>query len=310
MAEDPRARVWVFTLNNYTPEDEMLLTNLPQSEVQLLVIGRERGVCGTPHLQGTIGFTTLKSFKYVAKIFDGRAHVEKCKNIIKSLKYCRKDGDMLIDSDDRHQEKRSDWTDLRDLIKEKASDSAILEAHPGLFLRHSTGIKRAREAYAESQDAFTECKVFVIRGESGCGKTRICFDTFPDLYRVTPPRCTGDVPWFDGYNGQKVILFDDYRGECNYSWILQVCDGYPLSLEVKGASVRKNWTTVLFTTNLWSCNLWYPREDPAPFERRSGPWLDMEQAKQILSEARDAMGPGPEIGSQAVPVVVSSDSED
>ncbi len=63
--------------------------------------------------------------------------------------------------------------------------------------------------------------------------------------------------WFDGYDGEKYLLFDDYRGELSMGYLLQVCDKYPLRVEKKGATVAAEWERVYFTSNL-PVELWYP----------------------------------------------------
>lgn len=57
------SRGWVFTLNNYTEEEETLALALPWGwhEPSYGVIGKEVGESGTPHFQGYLYFKTEKS---------------------------------------------------------------------------------------------------------------------------------------------------------------------------------------------------------------------------------------------------------
>lgn len=80
-----RVRNWVFTLNNYTPED---IKELAQQECYLFQ--EETGENGTPHLQGILCFKNPMSLSSMKKI-NGRAHWEACKNKIASIQYCSKE---------------------------------------------------------------------------------------------------------------------------------------------------------------------------------------------------------------------------
>jgi hypothetical protein len=63
MRRSPRDRKFVFTMNNYTEEDEAMLTELLiKEEVLNLYIGREVAPStGTKHLQGFVRFDNEKN---------------------------------------------------------------------------------------------------------------------------------------------------------------------------------------------------------------------------------------------------------
>lgn len=53
-ASRPRStfRNWCFTLNNYTPEEEILIQSKVPDEISYVAYSHEQGKEGTPHLQG------------------------------------------------------------------------------------------------------------------------------------------------------------------------------------------------------------------------------------------------------------------
>lgn len=70
---------------------------------------------------------------------------------------------------------------------------------------------------------------------------------------------------FDGYDGESVLLLDDYRSDFKFSYLLRVLQGQPFRVNVKGASTWARWTKVIITSNL-SLQEQYPnieeRKDP------------------------------------------------
>lgn len=84
--ENARSRNWCFTLNNYTPEDIKIITNLDCK----YVFQEEKGESGTPHLQGLLCFRNAKTLGGVKKILP-RAHFEITKNLQASILYCSKE---------------------------------------------------------------------------------------------------------------------------------------------------------------------------------------------------------------------------
>lgn len=83
-----RARRWCYTLNNYSPSDEVLFISL--SPVQYHVFGKETGDSGTPHLQGFVIFSKPYRLGGVKKIHP-TAHWEITKGTsLQASHYCKK----------------------------------------------------------------------------------------------------------------------------------------------------------------------------------------------------------------------------
>lgn len=80
------AKHWVFTLNNYTPENITELNNC--SSTKRHSFQEEIGETGTPHLQGYIEFVTKKR---PISVFTFKAHWEKCKSIKAAIEYTQKE---------------------------------------------------------------------------------------------------------------------------------------------------------------------------------------------------------------------------
>lgn len=110
---------------------------------------------------------------------------------------------------------------------------------------------RYRKSFAEyrmliSAKVCRDVSVYVLWGKPGTGKTRIVFDTFPSLWIASDPT----LQWFNGYNGEDVVLLDDYRGEASDSFLLRLLDRYPMLVPTKGGFVPWVPTTIIIASNL------------------------------------------------------------
>lgn len=93
----PGARYWVFTLNNYTEEEEAFIRASVEREDTLayLAYGREVGENGTPHLQGHLELTKRQTLRQVKALLSPRVHLEIRRGTFQeSEDYCSKDGDF------------------------------------------------------------------------------------------------------------------------------------------------------------------------------------------------------------------------
>lgn len=85
-----RARAWCFTLNNPEKNEAQLEQELKKNGATKFIFQKEKGESETPHFQGVVYFENPRDFNAVRKIFDEKAHIEKCKNWKNSVNYCKK----------------------------------------------------------------------------------------------------------------------------------------------------------------------------------------------------------------------------
>lgn len=84
------AKNWVFTLNNYTQEDEQQIQDY---DFNYIIYGHEIApTTGTPHLQGYFQLKTKKRLEYLKKRLPNKIHLEKAYGSYDSNRqYCSKD---------------------------------------------------------------------------------------------------------------------------------------------------------------------------------------------------------------------------
>lgn len=240
---------WVFTINNYTADDEQRLRDLATTEsVVHLIFGRETGAQGTPHLQGFVSFATRVSFGPVKAKIGQTAHVERAVGTPQQAStYCKKDEDFeefgVVPGG---AGQRTDLIIIRDKLKSGESLTNIADEHFGTYLRFERSIKSLRSLWTEPRTWETINTVYY--GATGVGKTRKVYTieaNLENLY-VHP-----GGPWFDGYDSQEAVLFDDFGGhEFKLTYLLKLLDRYPMRVPVKGSFVQWVPKRIYMTSNI------------------------------------------------------------
>lgn len=216
-------KTWCFTLNNWTEEEYAAAQALEHTR---LVIGKEVGENGTPHLQGAVTFPRAHRLTGVKKLL-ARAHWEPARSAA-AFDYCMKDGDF-IESDKRAPGTRTDIARAVDMVLEGADVFEI-----GKEIKSYQAVRMA-EIMIRCMPFKSEAiqrEVLWYYGPSGTGKSRTAREEHPDLYLKE------SYKWWDGYTNQETVLIDDMRGDfCKFHELLRMIDIYTYRGEVKGGSV-------------------------------------------------------------------------
>lgn len=143
----------------------------------------------------------------------------------------------------------------------------VLDETPKVFVMYHKGLQAALSLLAKRRTPDIAPKIEIYWGDSGTGKTKKAVTDNPNAYILTKPNGNNCI-WFDGYEGQDTIIFDEFYGWVQYDLLLRILDRYPLKLQVKGGFVECSATKFIFTSNKqWTD--WYPNiEDKSALERR------------------------------------------
>lgn len=148
-----QAKRWCFTLNNYTAAEERhILDNVDSYDY--LIVGKEEGESGTPHLQGFVIFKQRLRLANVKLLIGNRCHIEHTKGTPQQASdYCKKDGDFAEHGTLPSPGKRNDFEQLRDWFKECTeypTDLEVLEQFPSLWGRYRNSCIEFRRLLAPS----------------------------------------------------------------------------------------------------------------------------------------------------------------
>lgn len=262
---------FVFTLNNPTPEECIILRQLP--DLVYLCYQPECGEQGTFHIQGMLQFGVRRRFAWISKRVP-RIHIEVMKGTpVQAKTYCSKEdtraGDFFEEGvfNPVGQGTRSDIetfvTDCKQL-----STKELIDKHPLSFVKYFKAAERIKLEYMPRRN--WAMNVIVYWGASGVGKTRRASEEAgEDVYYLSVGDKTQTL-WWDGYTGQNSVIIDDFYGWMPWSFMLRLLDRYPFTVQIKGGSVAFTSHNIYITSNVDPMN-WYknvPNNDVTPLIRR------------------------------------------
>jgi len=261
----PQRGAWCFTINNpsttwNSPADFMAdVHGHPTHKVRYLVFQLEKGDNGTLHWQGYVEFMRSVRFGIVQVLMKGKAHLEPRRGTRSQARmYCmktdsREDGPWEVgDWRSGGQGTRNDLVAVADEIERGATEATIASHFPVCYIKYHSGLNKL--ICLNVKERTEPPTVILCYGPTGTGKTKYCYDTWPELYRKP---C--ESRWFDKYQSQQVLLIDDFGGRASKMsllYLLQLLDRYPIIVEAKGRYISMQATTIVITTNSHP-RLWY-----------------------------------------------------
>lgn len=244
--------MWVFTVWNPSEED---LESLRASVGPLNgVVGLESPTDGDDrvHLQGYARWKSAKTGSAVKKWL-GRndAHLElPISGDYENHAYCVKENNVVVQWGETPTEptnKHSDWEWVADQVKHGKSLLSMLEEKPHMTRYVSSIRQLVSETEVKQQAAWRDVETTYVWGAAGIGKSRAIMEKHghENVYRITDKK----NPW-DGYRGEEVVVFEEYRSNFGVENMLNWLDGYPIMLPCRYANRPALFTKVYLLTNI------------------------------------------------------------
>jgi len=280
-----RAKYYCFTSYAAT-----LPTELP-SGVTYLVYQRE--ICpdtGREHFQGYLELEARQRLAGVRRVLgDPAVHVEVRRGTSQQAadyakkEESRKPGTVPVELGEQStvvQGQRTDLLAVKKLLDEGATEREIADEQFSTWAKYYRAIERYKRLQVTVRDWKTE--LYIICGDTGVGKSRICRETYPEAY--WKPRGS----WWCGYDSHETVVIDDFYGWLPWDLLLRLTDRYPLLVETKGGSVQFVAKRVIITSNKTYTD-WYSM-DPAPLTRRVTKYSWIGEGQQTSADCLTAGG--------------------
>lgn len=270
------AKNWTFTLNNYTADNEVQIRAAFESGgIVYVVYGKEVGASGTPHLQGTVVLKKRTRLTGLVKLL-GQAHYEVCRNLQKSVEYCKKDADYLEfgTCPACQSGKRNDLEAFMDSVKGGITDLKVLrETHPVVLARYYRFCLSyirdhkplpeipSHELYDWQSQLVEQLSVppdsrtiiFVVDKKGNTGKSHFCAYVEKNLENVQIMKCgKRDDMAFELDDTVKILVIDVSRSSSeflNYQFLEDVKDGRVFSPKYESYTKRFNAPHVVVMMN-------------------------------------------------------------
>lgn len=257
-----KRRNYVFTSfkNNFTLDGREGIRGAVYQQEQCPDTGRK-------HYQGYVEFDSPTRLSRAREILgDPSAHLESRRGTrAEAIAYCEKTdtrvaGPWYIGSfPNTGQGKSTKLSEAIEVLKEHGLKRAA-EEYPAEFVKHHKGLDALTNLLAPKR--LDEIGVLVLWGDTNCGKTHRAIAIAQELhmdYYIKEP----DTKWWDGYNGEKLVIFDDFKpGEGTpVAKMLRILDKWPCIVEVKGGTRHLQATHFIITSN-YDPQDWLPSHDP------------------------------------------------
>lgn len=222
------------------------------------------GETGTLHTHVYLASRNPIEFHTIQQRFYG-AHIEFVKGSHRQNRdYINKEGKWL--NDEKHgtkvlgtfeesgelpperDKRQTQSEEILAMLDAGADNEEIIRSHP-TWIKNQRALNEARQTLMEKKyrEIWRDLEVYYLHGSTGVGKTRSVMEKYgyTNVFRVT-----NYVHPFDGYQGQDVLLFDEFRSDLPLKDMLKYLEGYPLMLPCRYGDRAACFTKVYVVSNI------------------------------------------------------------
>lgn len=189
------------------------------------------------HIQAFANFSNTKKLGGLKKL-DNDAHYDLVVRDNGAADYCMKidtrvEGPFEFGTKPVRRNNKDDWDEVRQNALKGDFDAIPSQ----LLIQHYSALTKLNKDNLKVTDC-SHLRGIYIYGESGCGKSTLARDLFGD--QLGKPFVKTHNKWWDGYKGEKIVIWDDIDPEqikfCA-DRLKDYCDRLGVTGETKGGAV-------------------------------------------------------------------------
>lgn len=288
MAHTKQKMNYCFTINNPTVDHiEELKKMIIEGIANYTVFQLEEGENKTKHFQGYIELTKKMSIVGLKKHLT-KAHIEERRGSQEQArKYCMKperlSGPWELGKM-KEQGKRNDISQVQLDIENGMDEKTLSREHFNEWKKYGKAFKEYRLLQSNFDRPNVEVAVWI--GPPGVGKTysATSYAEFKEFKKSDIFTMTSEHGWMTGYNGEKVIIMNEFNGQIGLDIINQLCEKGKMSMKVHGTMIPIEATLILFTSNS-RISTWWHKGDVMSFVSRithycTGPYDERKSTRK------------------------------
>lgn len=265
-----RTRGHCFTINNPTEEDKAQVESLKDlPHFKYLIYQLEEGENKTPHYQGYVQYSQPQAYKVTTDVLKRGRVVSAAGTPQQNQRYCSKNEGRLDGpweyGDVPTQGKRTDLDAACEILKSGGTLKRVAEESPSVFVKYYKGLEALRTVIHNREPRNFLTELYVFYGDPGTGKSW----TAHEIAKEEIYTCTGGNTgiWWDRYEGQRYVLFDEFKSNIPLGTLKRLADRYPVTVDRKGLTpVEFTSRCLIITTNIDPTD-WYAGDRVTDTER-------------------------------------------
>lgn len=233
---------WFIATNWNLNTEEVFNKN--KKQIRYIMFGEE--ICPetkTKHHQAFIYFinnrsTGNRSLNAIAEMFklkkkDKHIYVNPMRgNFMQNEAYVSKEGIYKKLGEEPKPGLRTDLKETADeILKGNLSVDEIVAECPSMYHQYGRTLEKLEILRLRKQWRTEMTEGIWLWGPTGVGKSHEAFRNYhPDTHFIKDL----NVDWWDGYKGQPIIIFNEFRGQIKLGELLDLIDKYPKNVPVRG----------------------------------------------------------------------------
>lgn len=242
-----------------------------KTQIRFMAFGEE--VCPTTdrkHHQVYLYFfnqktTGVRSLKKIGDLFGG-AHVEPMRGSFQQNEaYCEKEGAFTKLGDEPKQGARGDLQETVAMIESgEITVDSLLGTNADMVHMYGRTLQLAETVYLRTRFRSEMTTALWLHGKTGVGKSHRAFEGYNPTTHYIKDLSTH---WWDGYKGQEIVIFNEYRSDFKFSYLLSLIDKWPMNVPIRNReSIPFLAKHVIFTSSVHPREC-YPNVDDTRFEQ-------------------------------------------